>query len=144
MKQRTIDILKYCSLPVASDEFMRARAEAYERYGFKAVASKLEDLARKGYIEYGTSLNFPWLTDKGKSALEPHLPRHAWFLTCPVIGMMAVSTNPTYKCAKCDEEFKPVIIFDFKPGAINRIPSAPDTICEETHVQTAKQTGAEL
>ncbi len=40
------------------------------RYSQKAVYAKLHELARKGYIEFGTSIPCAWLTEKGKSALR--------------------------------------------------------------------------
>lgn len=37
---------------------------------FKVVLRKLEKLADQGLIEYGTSLNFPWLTEEGEELLN--------------------------------------------------------------------------
>lgn len=38
-------------------------------YSEKAVCKKMEDLATRGYIDYGVSARTGWLTDKGKEAL---------------------------------------------------------------------------
>lgn len=37
---------------------------------FKVVLRKLEKLDGQGLIEYGTSLNFPWLTEEGEELLK--------------------------------------------------------------------------
>lgn len=42
----------------------------HARWGEKVVSRKLEELARRGYIEYGVSTRAGWLTEKGKTALR--------------------------------------------------------------------------
>jgi hypothetical protein len=74
MKQRTIELLKYCSIPLDYfDPRGSKRQTEYERlcevYSEKAICTKLYDLAGKGYIEFGTSVRGAWLTDKGKETL---------------------------------------------------------------------------
>ena len=46
---------------------------ACEKYSHKAINVKMEELADRGYIEYGVSVRTGWLTDKGRAALNPHV-----------------------------------------------------------------------
>jgi Mn-dependent DtxR family transcriptional regulator len=75
VKQRTIDLLEYCSIPLDyfNPKGSKRQAELDRLcliYSKKAVYYKLSDLADKGYIEYGTSVRSAWLTDKGKETLR--------------------------------------------------------------------------
>jgi hypothetical protein len=59
-------------IPGGSNTYMTLRAEGVPH---KVIERKCEDLARRGYIEYGTSPTSAWLTDKGKAYLtERGLP----------------------------------------------------------------------
>lgn len=71
MKQKAID----CLILAQKDAFAFQRwDEWYEeicgRWSEKAVNRKMEELSKRGYIEYGVSARTGWLTDKGKAALE--------------------------------------------------------------------------
>ena len=35
----------------------------------KQAVRKLEKASERGWVDYGTSINFPWLTDEGKARL---------------------------------------------------------------------------
>ncbi len=41
-----------------------------ERTPEKVVLSKFEDLVTRGYLDYGVSLRYPWLTPKGREYLD--------------------------------------------------------------------------
>lgn len=68
LSQKTIDLLRLLAMPLGA-----ARKAQYEglldRYGVKPVHRKLEELARRDYIEYGTGPVYGWLTPKGKTIL---------------------------------------------------------------------------
>ena len=69
MKDKTIDCLKLCSMQQSSQR-NTFEVEICEKYSEKAVYTKLDELSRRGYIEYGTSITGTWLTEKGKKALR--------------------------------------------------------------------------
>ena len=68
LSQKTIDLLRLLAMPRTAERWKRADF-LVTLYGNKPVQRKLEELSRRGYIEYGM---FPlgWLTDKGKSILR--------------------------------------------------------------------------
>jgi DNA-binding MarR family transcriptional regulator len=68
MKDKTINCLKLCSM--ATDERIAYEVMMWLKYSKKAVHTKLEELAKRGYIQYNTSLSDAWLTEKGKSTLK--------------------------------------------------------------------------
>lgn len=69
MKDKTIDILKMCTLD-DRNEYVK---QLCDKYSEKAVCAKLHELARKGYIDYGVSIWRAWLTDKGKKVMEEEI-----------------------------------------------------------------------
>lgn len=61
----------------SSEWFTGKREECYanipermSQYPYKVVMAKLLKLDNAGYIEWGTSMRVPWLTDEGKAKLE--------------------------------------------------------------------------
>lgn len=44
--------------------------ELCEKYSEKAVLTKLDNLADKGYVDYGVNPRGSWLESKGKAVLE--------------------------------------------------------------------------
>lgn len=78
LSQKSIDLLKLCSMPLGTTARRAQFDELVTRYGQKPVIRKLEELARREYIEYGGAVTASWLTDKGRhylAALEPAPPR---------------------------------------------------------------------
>lgn len=60
---------------LADDAFRKANRdalydEACARWSEKAVCRKFEELADRGYIEYGVSARTGWLTEKGQAAMD--------------------------------------------------------------------------
>ena len=45
-------------------------------YPEKVIIRKVEKLTRRGYLEYGVSPRYAWLTDKGRAAARGEL--HKW------------------------------------------------------------------
>ncbi|HXH13418.1 MAG TPA: Mov34/MPN/PAD-1 family protein [Alphaproteobacteria bacterium] len=56
------------------DEYARRQVAAFERYGQKPIVRKLEELAKRGYVELDSGGYLAYrLTPKGKRALLEHL-----------------------------------------------------------------------
>lgn len=70
MKLKTIDLLKMCSMENGSAVRIAEWRRLCDIYSTKAVIRKLEELADRGYIEYGVSVRGAWLTEKGKCKLR--------------------------------------------------------------------------
>jgi hypothetical protein len=73
MKQRTIELLRYCGMKFTLHPDCPRSAEwnrLCKVYSQKACWRKLEELDSRGYIEVGTSVYSAWLTSKGKRVLE--------------------------------------------------------------------------
>ncbi len=71
LKQKAIDCLKLASIrPARSPEWSEHYAGICARYSEKAVIRKLEELADRGYVDYGVSPRVAWLTEKGEEALK--------------------------------------------------------------------------
>lgn len=71
--QKAIDCLRIAeALPTSSAERKRRAEAAVARWSEKAVDCKLEELAGRGYIEYGTNVWGGWLTTKGRIELARH------------------------------------------------------------------------
>lgn len=67
------------------DAWERIYHEASVRFSEKAIICKMEDLADKGYIEYGVSARTGWLTPKGEQALRDVPDDELWALLHPWI-----------------------------------------------------------
>ena len=59
--------LAYVDLHGTRERLFKA---ACRRWSTNAVLRKFDDLARRGYIEFGVSPHTGWLTDKGREALK--------------------------------------------------------------------------
>jgi hypothetical protein len=74
MKQRTIELLKYAGMEMDYFEPVSKRQLEWDRlckeYSEKACFTKLEELAGRGYVNYGTSPRGSWLETKGKEVLR--------------------------------------------------------------------------
>jgi hypothetical protein len=70
MKDKTIDCLKLCSMPIMSDERESFKKEICCKYSCKAIFTKLNELWERDYIGYGTFAFGAWLTEKGKKTLR--------------------------------------------------------------------------
>lgn len=70
--QKSLDCLKLAELREIYD--WKAWTKAYNslctKYSEKAVIKKMEQLANKGYINYGITARTGWLTDKGREVLR--------------------------------------------------------------------------
>jgi hypothetical protein len=69
VKDKTIDCLKLCSMPITMAR-TKFQEEICSKHTGKVIRTKLDELCRRGYIEYGTSIFGAWLTEKGKHALH--------------------------------------------------------------------------
>lgn len=70
LAEKALAVLDIASMSPASVERRDAYRDACAVWSEKAVCAKFDELARRGYIEYGVSARTGWLTDKGKEALR--------------------------------------------------------------------------
>jgi hypothetical protein len=76
--QKTIDLLRMLALPMGKGLWAVYEALC-EKYGFKPVERKLEELDRRDYLEYGVTARSGWLTEKGKATLVAIDAKHGEF-----------------------------------------------------------------
>ena len=70
LQPEAVACLAFAALPIASPERLAAIQAACNRWSFKAIARKVEELVDRGYIEplrHGTACGY--LTEKGLTAL---------------------------------------------------------------------------
>lgn len=70
LQPKALACLAFAALPIASPERLAAIQAACDRWSFKAISAKVEELVARGYIEplrHGTACGY--LTEKGLSAL---------------------------------------------------------------------------
>ena len=67
--EKAIACLNMAALPATDDTRKTLYREACARWSAKAVHLKPEELADRGYLDYGVSARTAWLTDKGRAAL---------------------------------------------------------------------------
>lgn len=67
--EKAVDLLRFAQMPTRGDEKWLVYDALNLKYGEKPVQRKLEELARRGYMEYGVSARTGWLTAKGREYL---------------------------------------------------------------------------
>lgn len=67
--QKAIDVLRLARMPLGEARWVIYKA-LNEKYGFKPVQRKLEELVRRDYMECGVSERLGWLTPKGHAILD--------------------------------------------------------------------------
>lgn len=70
LRDKALAIMRFVALPATSHERRRFYEAACARWSEKAIDRKCEELADRGYLEYGVSARTGWLTDKGRQALQ--------------------------------------------------------------------------
>lgn len=66
--------LRMAALDPLDDARWALYREASARWSEKAVCRKFEELADRGYLEFGVSARTAWLTAKGRAALATPPP----------------------------------------------------------------------
>lgn len=77
--EKAVDLLRFAQMPVRGEERWRVYDALNLKHGAKPVQRKLEELADRGYIEYGVSARTGWLTGKGRAyldAIDGKTPEH--------------------------------------------------------------------
>jgi hypothetical protein len=67
--EKAIACLRIAQHRPMSPERKRLYDEAVTRYSENAVCAKMEELADRGYLDWGVSPRMGWLTEKGRKAL---------------------------------------------------------------------------
>ena len=73
--EKALDCLRMAS--IKGDGRWTAYADLCRKYSENSVDRKMEELADRGYIEYGVSASTGWVTVKGVKSLEASLRKRA-------------------------------------------------------------------
>jgi hypothetical protein len=72
---KTLACLLIAHMGPGHPKYLEAFRIAADAWSEKAVIAKMEQLARKGIVDYGVSPAYSWLTPKGHDVLEEAFPK---------------------------------------------------------------------
>ncbi len=71
LEEKALDILRFAALPVGSVQRVEAIERAAEKWSWRAIDRKTQELADRGYVEHLLSgCACGSITDKGRAALQ--------------------------------------------------------------------------